>query len=350
QVIEALQQALESLDIGNHHFVSEHRAALAGRLAELAPGDLQYTIFGVSGGEAVDTAIKIARKATRRRKIISAKGGYHGHTGLAVAAGDAKFSVPFLSDAPEFIQVPFNDLEALEAALDTEVAAVILETIPATLGMPLPAPGYFSSVKALCQRAGALLIIDEVQTGLGRTGKLWGIQHYHTVPDILVTGKGLSGGVYPITATLIRPQLERVFHDDPFSHISTFGGAEIGCCVAMKVLEISSKPTFLQHVTELAQILASGLGQLQSAFSPLFQEVRQNGLMIGLKMTDPRLGPLMTKTCFEAGLLCIFAGNDPSVVQFLPPLIIDNELAGEILQRLQQALSMAAESVAKGGE
>ncbi len=345
RIVHALEQALRQLDIGNHHFVSAHRARLAEKLAEITPGDLQYTVFGVSGGEAIDTAIKIARRATGRKKILSVKGGYHGHTGYAVAAGDPKFSAPFLAESPEFVRVPFNDAAALEQTLNTDFAAVLVETIPATLGMPIPDEDYFSRVKQRCEAVGALLIIDEVQTGLGRTGRAWGIEHYGVVPDMLVTGKGLSGGIYPMTATVLRPELEKVFHDDPFVHISTFGGAEIGCAVAEEVLAILQEPLFLTQVYTLAQIFDRGLAQLQSAFAPLFQEARQKGLMIGLKMADPALGPVMTKACFEAGLLCVFAGNDPSVVQFLPPLIIEPALAEEILSRLEKALKLAAQWV-----
>ena len=236
EVIAAVEAALRETDIGNHHLPSDRRARLAERLAACTPGDLKYTIFAVGGGEAIDCAIKIARKATGRRRVVSVHGGYHGHTGLSVVAGDAKFSAPFLSDSPDFVKVPFNDLPAMEAALDDTVACVVLETIPATLGMVPPAVGYLAGVKHACEAHGALYVADEVQTGLGRTGSLWGVEHYGIKPDMLVSGKGLSGGIYPIAATVITPELIRVFDDDPFLHISTFGGSEIGCAAAERVL------------------------------------------------------------------------------------------------------------------
>ena len=337
RIVAALEEALASLDIGNHHLVSEQRARLAAKLAELTPGDLQYAIFGVSGGEAVDTAIKIARKATQRPKIISANRGYHGHTGLALAAGADKFSAPFLSQSSDFIHVPFNDIEALEQALDDQVAAVILETIPATAGMLIPDDSYLPQVQEICRRNGSIYIADEVQTGLGRTGKLWGVEHYGVEPDILVIGKGLSGGLYPITTTMITPKLERVFHEDPFLHISTFGGAEVGCPVAERVLKISSDPEFLRNVNEVASILHAGIQALQAQAAPTFAEFRGQGLMMGLKMAAPELGLLMTKLTFESGLFCVYSGLDPSVLQFLPPLITDKALAAEILERLGNA-------------
>ncbi|MHB8085613.1 MAG: aminotransferase class III-fold pyridoxal phosphate-dependent enzyme, partial [Dehalococcoidia bacterium] len=153
---------------------------------------------------------------------------------------------------------PFDDAQALERAVDNDTAAVIFETIPATLGMPVPHPDYFMHARQVCSEKGALLIIDEVQTGLGRTGKLWGIEHFGVTPDIIVIGKGLSGGIYPMAATCFKRELESFFHQNPFIHVSTFGGAEVGCPVAMKVLEISSQPEFLQHVNEMAVVFKDG--------------------------------------------------------------------------------------------
>ena len=259
EIARALIASVQELDIGNHHLISEQRATLAARLAELMPGDITYTVFGVSGGEAIDLAIKVARGYTQRIKVISAQGGYHGHTGLALAAGDEKYRAPFGPVSPGFVQVPFNDVAALEKAIDDETAAVLFETIPATYGMPVPDRDFFANARALCDRYGALLIVDEVQTGLGRTGQLWGIEHFDVVPDIIVIGKGLSGGLYPMSATCFREKYESVFQPDPFIHISTFGGAEVGCPVALKVLEITSDQRFLQHVQDIAALFAGAL-------------------------------------------------------------------------------------------
>jgi acetylornithine/succinyldiaminopimelate/putrescine aminotransferase len=208
ELIETLRDSLDELDIGNHHFPSRARGELAERLAELAPGSLRYSVFASGGGEAADIAIKSARHATGRRKIVGIDAGFHGRTGLSGAVGDASAARYFLSDSPEqFATVPFNDLEAVERALSPgDVAAVMIETIPATCGFPLPEEGYLPGVADLCRRYGALYIADEVQTGLGRTGALWAVEHYGVEPDILVTGKGFSGGVYPVAATLLSEQ------------------------------------------------------------------------------------------------------------------------------------------------
>ena len=186
RVIGALQRALGELDIGNHHLISAARAILGERLAAISPGDINRVIFGVSGGEAIDMAIKLARAHTGRAKVISALGGYHGHTGLALAAGDEQYRKPFGPLSPGFVQVPFGDLEALEAAMDDDTAAVIFETIPATLGITIPPEDFFAGVRRLCDRYEVIMIQDEVQTGLGRCGAVWGIDTYNVVPDIIV--------------------------------------------------------------------------------------------------------------------------------------------------------------------
>ncbi len=337
-VLQALRDAAQTLDIGNHHFVSAQRAALAERLAQITPGDIEYTIFAVGGGEAIDCAIKVARGYTHRPKIVSARGGYHGHTGLALAAGDAHYRDPFGPVPPGFVQVPFNDVDALAAALDADTAAVLFETVPATLGMPLPAPNFYAQVREMCDRAGALFIVDEVQTGLGRTGKMWGIDHFGVVPDMLVTGKGLSGGLYPIAATCLRPPLMDVFRADPFIHVSTFGGAELGCAVALATLDVIQACGFLERVNQLADWFAAQLESLRYRHPRVFVETRQLGLFIGLHYNHPQGGPLMTKLCYDAGLFALYANNDHSVQQFLPPLVLSDAQARETVQILDECL------------
>ncbi len=338
KMVGVLRDSLESLDIGNHHLVSEQRAILASRLARLAPGNLTHTVFGVGGGEAVDLAIKLARGYTGRPKVVSASGGYHGHTGLALAAGDPQYRDPFGISLPGFVQVPFNDAAALEAAVDGHTAALIFETVPATLGMPIPEKGFFGRAREICTRAGALLIIDEIQTGLGRTGLLWGIEHYGVSPDIMVLGKGLSGGIYPMSATCITPELEGFFHDRPFIHVSTFGGAEVGCPVALAVLEESSRPEFLAHVRSLAEVFARGFEGLRERHPEILVGLRQLGLMMGIEMVSEHCGPLMSRACYDNGLLSVYANNDTRVSQLLPPLIITEDLAREILERVDKSL------------
>jgi len=343
KIVQALRESLDELDIGNHHLISEQRGLLAEKLSLLMPGDIDCTVFGVGGGEAIDLAIKLARGYTGKFKIISARGGYHGHTGFALATGDEQYRAPFGANLPGFVQIPFNDIDAFGIALDNKTAAVIFETIPATLGMPLPDPDYYKKVAEICRRVGALLIIDEVQTGLGRTGKLWGIQNYDTVPDIIVIGKGLSGGIYPMSATCFRRQYMDFFRQNPFIHISTFGGAEVGCPVAAAVLEESSKPEFLRNVNNLATIFAEAFTELKKKHPRILVGLRQMGLMMGIEMVKENCGPFLTKSCYDHGILAIYANNDKRVCQLLPPLIIDRQIAGEIISGVDAALKDTAD-------
>ncbi|MFQ5447568.1 MAG: aspartate aminotransferase family protein [Saprospiraceae bacterium] len=340
-IIQALREALDQYDIGNHHFISGERAKAAKMLAVLMPGDLGYTVFAVSGGEAADTAIKVARGFTKKQKIVSVKGGYHGHTGLALATGDAKYRAPFGEQLPGFVQCRWGSIDALKAAIDGNTAAVILETIPATLGMPIPSGEYMKGIRQICDENGVLLILDEVQSGCGRTGKLWAFEHYDIIPDMVILGKGLSGGIYPISATVLRKPLESVFHADPFIHISTYGGAEPGCVVMQKVLEISSDRDFLEHVNRMAEVFRRETDGLIQKHSGFLRGLRQKGLMMGLELKDPDCGPLLTKTAYDKGLLIVYANNDKRVCQLLPPLIISETQVPEIMDRLDKALTQA---------
>jgi len=328
-VIRAVTEAMQHVDIGNHHLVSTHRAALAERLAQTTGGRLSGCVFGVSGGEAVDLAIKLARAVSGRREVLSVTGGYHGHTGLALAAGDLQYREPFGANLPDFAQVPFGDAGAMDEAVSDATAAVVIEAIPATLGMPLPPEGYLKRVEELCRARGALLIVDEVQTGLGRTGRFWGHEHDGIEPDMIVTGKGLSGGVYPITATLMKPEVHRFFDEHPFVHISTFGGSEIGCAAAHAVLDIVQAPGFLERVQALGERFGEEL-------SGATFELRRRGLFMGLAFPFEGGGMVATKMLYDKGVFALYANNDTRVLQFLPPLTLSDEDASLLIRTLRE--------------
>ena len=331
RIVAALRSALDRLDVGNHHLVSGFRAALAARLSATTGGRLSGVVFAPGGGEVIDVAIKAARAATGRQRVVSARGGYHGHTGLALAAGDPEFRDPFGPNLPGFIQVPFADLDALAAVVDQGTAAVLLEPIPATLGMPMPPEGYLGDVAALCREWGARLIVDEVQTGLGRTGSLWFYEQEGITPNALVTGKGLGGGIYPMSAVLLDPEMAAVFHRHPFVHIATFGGAELGCVAALAVLDVVEEPAFLARVRALGEVF-------EEAFSDLPFELRRRGLMMGLAFPDEGAAMVAVEALFKAGVFVVWANNDRSVVQFLPPLTLTDGEAEELIDRVVGAV------------
>ena len=336
RVTAALRSVLGHLDIGNHHFPSGYRARLAERLSATTGDELPRVVFGVSGGEAVDLAIKTARGSTGRARVISAVGGYHGHTGLAMATGDPSYRECFGPSLPDFVQVPFNSRRAMEEAIDDRTAAVILEAIPATLGMPIPEPGYFAEVRRLCSERGARLMIDEIQTGLGRTGKWWGYQHEGITPDAITVGKGLSGGLYPVTATLMTEEMHAVLDSgaDPFVHISTFGGSELGCVAADAVLDIVGEVGFLERVGSLSDRLAAGLKGLPF-------RLRRRGLFMGLAFSSGDEAVTALLKLYSAGVFAFPAGNDRRVLQFLPPLVISDKDCEDLVERVREAFAPA---------
>jgi acetylornithine/succinyldiaminopimelate/putrescine aminotransferase len=344
EVVAAVTAAMAHFDIGNHHFPSMARAALAEALVQSAPPGLTKVVYGSGGGEAIDIALKTARHATKRRKIVSIVKAYHGHTGLAVATGDERFSELFLSERPEeFPHVPFNDLDAMDAALRSrDVAAVIMETIPATYGFPLPEPGYLETVKELCERHGTLYIADEVQTGLMRTGELWGITKHGIAPDILVTGKGISGGMYPIAAVLVSERAAGWLTEDGFGHISTFGGAELGCVAALKALEICSRPETRSMVHYIADLVRRGLREIQATYPDWFVGIRQNGVVLGLEFAHPQGAKAVMRRLYEHGVWAIFSTLDPRVLQYKPGILLEPELVEELLMRTEVAIGAAA--------
>jgi acetylornithine/succinyldiaminopimelate/putrescine aminotransferase len=343
-IIKAIHKGLDlGLDIGDHHLISEQRALLAQKMAEILPGSITKTQFCVSGGEAVDLAIKTARAFTKRKKIISATTGYHGVTGFALGATSKNFKKAFLWDQePDFIQVPFGDREEFRKVADETIACVIFETIPATGGILIADKEYFSTIREICNSFGIIMIADEVQTGLGRTGELWGIYgglyaSEKIEPDIIVLGKGMSAGIYPMATVSYKPELEEIFSDDPFLHISTTGGSELGCYVTRKMFDLITKPKFLSNIQKTSKLFQDGL---QNVFSGKFvQNIRGRGLMWGIEWSSEQLSMVSTVLMIKNGIFADFCGNFREVIKLMPPLIINEDDTTQILGRLETAYS-----------
>jgi acetylornithine/succinyldiaminopimelate/putrescine aminotransferase len=345
ELVETLKGALDYFDIGNHWFPSVARAALAEALVKVSPG-MKYAVFAPGGAEAVDIALKSARYATQRRKTVSIIKGYHGHSGLAVATGDDRFTKIFLADRPdEFVQVPFNDINAMERALSgNDCAALIMETIPATYGFPMPEPGYLNACKALCVKHGAMYIADEVQTGLMRTGEMWGWQAYGVEPDIMVTAKGLSGGLYPISAALVNEKAGGWLNVDGAAHISTSGGAELGCVVAHKVIEMLQRPELQSNVTFVTNFMRDGMQAMMDRHGDIFTGVRQKGVILGLEFSRHPEGAVhVSRALYEHGIWAIFSSLDKRVLQWKPGVLLTADLCEEILDRFDAAMPRARE-------
>ncbi|MGN0328347.1 MAG: aspartate aminotransferase family protein [Lachnospira sp.] len=346
EVIETMIKATEELDIGNHHFGSVVRGYLAEKIVTLsreANPAMQYAIFSSCGGAANDVAIKAVRYATKRKKIVSLEKCFHGHTGLAMMAGDEYFTDAFLSgDSENFLHVPMDDVEAMENVLKNEdVAGVIIETIPATYGFPIPAPGYLKAVKGLCEKYGTLYIADEVQTGLMRTGKLWGIEHEGVKPDVIVSGKGLSGGMYPFAATIMTKDAGKWVEDFGRGHTDTFGGSEIGCAVAGKVLDIVTRPSTVDNVHWMTDYLKQGLDRVHEMYPDFFTSYTQRGIIFGLRFGVPDGGIAAMQSFYDNGIWAIYARFDTQIVQFKPGLLCTKEYCDELLYKFEKSVKEA---------
>lgn len=346
ELVATLLEGLERYDIGNHHFPSEPRSRLAEALADASPGGaLRHVVLCPSGSEAIDVAVRSARHATGRRRVVAYDCAFHGRSGLSGAAGDDRVARFFHSDSGDFVKVPYDDLDALEAALGGgDVAAVLCEVLPATAGFLLPSDGYFPAVRELCDRYGALLIADEVQTGLGRTGVMWAIESFGVVPDILVTGKGLSGGLYPVAAVLLAERAAAWMHIDGWGYVSTFGGSELGAVVAQRALELSGDPATLANVAAVSDAYASGFAELAARY-PFLVEVRRRGVVMALRFDHPMGGITMARHLFDNGVWAMFCGFDLSTLQWKPGLLVDSAFVEESLERFERAIAAASAEV-----
>ena len=339
RVVAAAKQAVDTLDHGNFLLCSAQTAALAERLAEISPGDLSCTMFGSGGGEAIDFALKLARGATGRHRSISTVNGYHGHTGFALSAGGREaFRAPFEPLMPEFGLVPFGDVEALAAAVDEGVAAVLLEPIQGEGGIIVAPDGYLAAARQICDDAGALLILDEIQTGMGRTGRWWASDHVGVTPDIMTVAKSLGGSLVAISATMFSEDLREFLIPNPFIHLSTFGGSDVACMVALKVIAVIEEEGLLENAATRGAQLHAGLAAIAAAHPELVAEVRGLGLMAGIQYAEDSMGPRMSFHLAQHGVLAVYSGNQPSVMRLMPSLVVTEADIDHLLTSLDAAL------------
>ncbi|RDI96514.1 aspartate aminotransferase family protein [Meiothermus sp. QL-1] len=345
RVVEAVRRQLERMPMSVRVLVSEPTARLAARLAELAPGPLSMVYFGNSGAEGVEAALKFARFYTGRPGFVTTQGGYHGKTlGALSVTPRENYQAPARPLLPGVTVVPFGDTEALEAAVGPETAAVIIEPIQGEGGIRVPPEGYLREARRITQERGALLIADEVQTGLGRTGRLWAVNWEAVEPDILVSAKALGGGVMPISATLARPEILAIYKTEPLVHSSTFGGNPLAAAAALAALEVIVDEDLPGRALEMGAYLMRGLQELQRAFPELIAEVRGRGLMLGLEFTDADIGAVAVAELAARGVITAFGLNNPKVVRLEPPLIVEKAHLEEALEALQGALEATREA------
>ncbi len=348
EIKEALIKGAEKYDAGNHYFPSAVKNELCEALLKVSPETMKYVCFNNGGGESIDAAVKFARRATKRMRVLSVHGAFHGATGIAMEAGSPDMAA-FFNMAPDpdiFTQVDYNNLDQLEEVLKkNDTACVLVESIPATLGFPIPDDGYLKGVEELAHKYGALYIADEVQTGLMRSGSMWCSVGYGATPDMIVTGKGLSGGYYPMSAVIMNEKAGEWLSADGFAHLSSFNGCELGCVVSTKAMEIVSRPSTKENVDLLTGVFSKGLADIQKKHSDFFIGIRQKGVVMGLETAHPQGSTALMAALYKHGVWAMRANFDQSVLQFKAGLLMETSLAEEVLQILDVAMGEAAAMV-----
>jgi len=335
RVVEALRkQAGELLHIDNT-FYSEPQGMLAKLLSERAFGGKCF--FCNSGAEANEAALKLARlhTAEQKYKFITAEGSFHGRTfATMTATAQPKHHEGLLPLLPGFVYVPFNDIEALEAAFSDEVAAVMIEPIQGEGGINVATAEYLQAIRRLCDENGAVMILDEVQTGIGRTGKWFGYQHFDIEPDIITMAKALGGGV-AIGAMMATEQVAASLI--PGKHASTFGGNALVCAAGVAVIEAIEEDNLLENANRLGQYTMDKLQQLKQKHS-IIDSVRGVGMMIGLQLNGP--GAVIVNKCLENGLR--INCTQGTVLRFMPPMIANQSQIDQAVEILDSVLSASA--------
>ena len=308
-------------------FYNPVRARLAEKLASLAPGNLNRVFFCNSGSEANEAAIKFARTSTGRQELIAAMRGFHGKTmGALAATWGPEYQKPFAPMLPGVKHVPYNNLTKLEAAVGDNTAAILLEVVQGEGGVRVGDSDYFQNVREICNARGVLLIIDEVQTGFGRTGTLFACEQF-VVPDMLCLAKSLAGGI-PMGAVICSDRIKVPVK----SHTSTFGGNPTACAAALATLDVIEKEGLVEQSRTLGEYL---LEELRKIESEKIREIRGLGLMLGIELKE-KAGPYVQKL-MEKGIIVLLAGA--TVIRLLPPLVITKEEIDTVVQALKDTLS-----------
>jgi len=330
KIIARVQEQLHTMPLSSHLLPNPVQAELAEALAAKTPGDLQFTFFCNSGAEAVEGALKAARAHTGRPEFVSTTGAFHGKTfGALSASGRDVYKTPFQPLLAGFTHVPFGDAEALEAAVTEQTAAFIVESIQGEAGVMVPPDGYLARAQEICHAKGALLIVDEIQAGMGRTGKWWGCDWDGVQPDIMTMGKALGGGVMPVGAFTATAEVWDIFEENPYVHTSTFGGNPLACAAGLGAVEAVEEMGLRENAAARGDQLLAGLTEIAEEFSGVVSEIRGRGLFIGIEFTDPDIAGLMIAAMSGRNMLAAYTLNNPSVIRIEPPLILSEAEAAE---------------------
>jgi putrescine aminotransferase len=348
RVVAAVRAQLELMSLSGKTMFNVLLGRAAKRLAELAPGDLQISFWCNSGTEAIEGAIKLARAATGRTKIVSTVNAFHGKTmGALSVSGREAFQTPFQPLLEGFARVPYGELVGLDDAL-TDAAAFVVEPVQGEGGVNVPPEGYLRAVRDACDRSGALFVADEVQTGFGRCGYRFGVDREGVVPDVMTLAKGLSGGVIPVGAFISRPEVwNRAFGKAPLVHTSTFGGSELACAAALAAMDVLEEDRLVENARERGAQLVAGARTIAAEFPEVVRDVRGLGLLVGVELTSEGYGGWIIPEMLKAGVTAAWTLNLQRVIRLEPPLIVTAEQVDAALAALRTGVATAYEKLGR---
>jgi len=347
KVVKAVADQLARQPLHSQDMLDPLRAMLAKLLAMIAPGDLQYAFFCNSGTEAVEGALKLARAYDPAKPtIVCATKAFHGKSfGALATTAKGAFRTPFGAMLPGVRHVAFDDLDMLEKTFEAcrltgdDVGAVLLEPIQGEGGVNIPAPGYLPGVRALCDRYGALLILDEVQTGMGRTGTMFACEADGVAPDIMCLAKALGGGVMPIGAVLATEAVFSTLFDNPFLHTTTFGGNPLACAAAIATISVLLEERLPERAAEMGAYMIEGLRTVTQRYPDAVVEVRGRGLLIAIEFATHEIGFTVARTLFDRGILVAGTLINAQTIRIEPPLTIEREQAQRLFEALDTSLA-----------
>jgi acetylornithine/LysW-gamma-L-lysine aminotransferase len=332
RVVNAIKSQIDKVITVHSSFYSKTREEFLQTLIDIAPSGLSQVHLNNSGAESIEAAIKFARKFTGKKKMVAMKGSYHGKSmGALSLTFNPKYREPFQPLVEEVLFSPYGDVDALQNVVDKDTAFVILEPIQGESGIHVPPEGFLQEVRKICDENDSLLIFDEIQSGLGRTGSMWASEHWKTVPDIMCLAKGIAGGV-PMGATLVRPDILAVMKKG--EHSSTFGGNPLACAAGTATLQALTQDGLIENAKSVGEKFLRGLEELKSKHK-IIREVRGKGLMIGVELKFEVKDILMEG--IKNGLLLLYSGRN--ILRFLPPLVISEEDIVKTLQILDDLLT-----------
>ena len=344
-VVQALTDQLAEQQLFTKPLISEIQVRMAERIEKICPGELSCSFMLSSGSEAIDCAIKLVRLHNRRaRTIITAQKSFHGHTfGALTASGIPSFKRAFEPLLPGFVSVPFGDIEALEQSLSADTAAVLIEPIQHEAGILLPRDGYLQKVRKLCDEHDLIMVLDEIKTGFGKTGRMFACEHYDVVPDILVLGKSLGGGLIPTGAVVARSDLWKRFGLSFPMSASSYAGNVLACRAGLSTIEFITQGSLLADCAEKGKLLLNSIKDNVADYPGILRSVNGLGLLIGVETKSGKMALKLAQEMIRQGILMVPAFGDSAVLMMEPPLVISLQQ----IRRVADSFAAACERVSR---